>query len=717
MNKRSVATSHTLRAAAVLAVVVVVSVVWVVYRTVEQAQVSDRLVLHTQEVLTSLEALLATVVDADGAVRGFTASADSRTLEPFDRAERAAGEGINRLATLTADNPNQQARLPQLRQEIARALAALRVVTDAKRAARAVSSTDTDAAQATITAARSTIQAMRAEENRLLEARVQANHAAVRRLQQILVALVAAAVGLLGWVAWLIAGNARRQREGADTLRRANEGLETEAGVRAVALQESNERLRSIIDSAVDGIIVIDARGRIEAFNRGAERLFGYPAAEVIGRNVNMLMPSPDHEAHDGYLSQYLDTGAAKIIGVGRQVTGRRRDGTTFPLHLSVGEMSIQGERKFTGMLHDLSERMRLDEELRASEARWRSVIDSAVDGIVVIDAHGRIESFNPAAERLFGYEEREVVGRNVNMLMPSPYHEEHDTYLTRHLATGVQKIIGTGREVTGLRRDGTTFPLHLSVGKMMVEGEQRFTGILHDLSARVRIEKQLVEQTSLAKLGEMAAVIAHEVKNPLAGVRGAIQIIGTRLPKDSKDASIVTEIVSRIDALNELMKDLLLFARPPQPKLAVVDIGALVTTTANLLRGDPAFERVQVRVGGEPARALGDAELLKIVFVNLLVNAAHAMQGRGTIHVSLASIADMCQIAFTDEGPGIPADVLEKIFTPFFTTKARGSGLGLPTVRRLIEAHHGTISIACPSAGGTVVTVQLPGERLTVVM
>ena len=135
MNKRSVATSHTLRAAAVLAVVVVVSVVLVVYRTVEQAQVSDQSVLHTQEVLTSLEAVLATVVDADGAVRGFTASADSRTLEPFDRAERAAGEGINQLATLTADNPTQQARVPELRQEIARALAALRVVADAKRAA------------------------------------------------------------------------------------------------------------------------------------------------------------------------------------------------------------------------------------------------------------------------------------------------------------------------------------------------------------------------------------------------------------------------------------------------------------------------------------------------------------------------------------------------------------------------------------------------------
>src|SRR5690606_950333 len=135
---------------------------------------------------------------------------------------------------------------------------------------------------------------------------------------------------------------------------------------------------------------------------------------------------------------------------------------------------------------------------------------------------------------------------------------------------------------------------------------------------------------TALAKLGEMAAGIAHEVKNPLAGVRGAIQIVGTRLPKGSKDASIVTEIVSRIDTLNDLMKDLLLFARPPQPKLAVVDVGTLVKTTANLLRGDPAFAQVEVRVDGDPARALGDPELLKIVFVNLLVNAGHAMQGRG---------------------------------------------------------------------------------------
>ena len=561
-------------------------------------------------------------------------------------------------------------------------------------------------------AARATLRAMRAEENRLLADRVQVDRAAISGLQCCPSFSSWVAVVLLAGLAWLLARMPVANVKAPTTSARRKESWKVQVGARAADLRDSNERLRSIIDSAVDGIIVIDARGRVEAFNRGAERLFGYPESEVVGRNVSMLMPAPDHDAHDGYLARYLETGSAKIIGIGREVTGRRRDGTTFPLHLSVGEMSIQGERKFTGMLHDLTERMRLDAELRASEARWRSVIDSAVDGIVVIDAHGRIEAFNPAAELLFGYQEREVVGRNVNMLMPSPYHEEHDTYLARHLATGVQKIIGTGREVTGLRRDGSTFPLHLSVGKMTVGGDRKFTGILHDLSARVQIEEQLREQTSLAKLGEMAAVIAHEVKNPLAGVRGAVQVIGTRLPKDGKDAAMIKEIVSRIDALNELMQDLLLFARPPQPKPASVDIAMLVTATADLLGGDPALKDVRVTVQGAVPHILADADLLKNVFANLLINAGHAMKGRGTIRVSLTSPADTCQIAIADEGPGIPSEVLDKIFVPFFTTKARGSGLGLPTAKRLIEAHRGNISIACPPGGGTIVTVQLPAER-----
>ena len=248
-----------------------------------------------------------------------------------------------------------------------------------------------------------------------------------------------------------------------------------EEGQRVAAATSSSraERLDAVLNTTADGIIVIDSRGRIESFNRGAEQLFGYPESEVAGRNVSLLMPSPHHEEHDQYLERYLDTGDAKIIGIGRKVTGRRRDGTLFPVHLSVGEMNIAGQRKFTGMLHDLSRRVQLEGELGVSEARWRAVIDSAVDGILVIDAHGRVEVFNPAAERLFGYPSVEVLGRNVDMLMPSPNREQHDSYLSRYLATGRAKIIGVGREVVGRRKDGTTFPLHLSVGEIEIAGER----------------------------------------------------------------------------------------------------------------------------------------------------------------------------------------------------------------------------------------------------
>ncbi len=262
---------------------------------------------------------------------------------------------------------------------------------------------------------------------------------------------------------------------------------------------------------------------------------------------------------------------------------------------------------------------------------------------------------------------------------------------------------------MTGLRKDGTTFPLHLSVGQITIGGERKFSGILHDLSARVRMEEQIREQTSLAKLGEMAAVIAHEVKNPLAGIRGAIQVFASRMVKEGTEAPILTEIIARIDSLDRMMKELLLFARPPKPQRVPTDVAPLVALTADLLSQDPSLQDIEVEVNGSAPLIAADAEMLKIVFQNLLINGAHAMQGRGRIRVAVRTLDSTCQIAFTDTGPGIPTDVREKIFTPFFTTKSRGSGLGLPTAKRLVEAHDGQIVIECPPSGGTTVFVRLP--------
>ncbi|MCC7127043.1 MAG: PAS domain S-box protein [Acidobacteria bacterium] len=354
-------------------------------------------------------------------------------------------------------------------------------------------------------------------------------------------------------------------------------------------------------------------------------------------------------------------------------------------------------------------EREALRQQLQASEARWRAIIDSAVDGIIIIDTRGRIESFNLGAERMFGYAEREVQGVNVSVLMPAPYRDEHDGYIERYLRTSEPHIIGIGREVQGLRRDGSTFPVHLSVGQLTVNGERKFTGILHDLSARVRMEEQLRERTALARLGEMAALLAHEVKNPLAGIRGAIQVIGARLPQDNPSAPVIKEIVARIDSLDEMMKDLLLFARPPQPHRQMLDLTRVIQSTVNLLRQDPAIARLDMTVSGAAPPVPIDADMLKIIVQNLVINSAHAMPEHGRIDIVVSATDDACAITFRDNGPGIPADVLQKVFTPFFTTKSRGSGLGLTTVKRLAEAHGGEVTIDAPLGRGTAVTVTMP--------
>lgn len=464
-----------------------------------------------------------------------------------------------------------------------------------------------------------------------------------------------------------------------------------------------------IIESAVDAIVVIDALGRIEVFNPAAQRLFGYSEADVIGRNVSLLMPAPYKDEHDGYLKRYLEEGDARIIGIGREVQGLKRDGTLFPLHLSVAEMRVEGQRKFTGMLHDLSARVELETRLRSSEERWRAIVESAVDAIIVIDSRGRIEAFNPASERLFGYSAREAVGQNVSLLMPSPHREEHDAYLERYQREGGARVIGIGREVSGRHRDGSMIPLHLSVGEMVVAGERKFTGMLHDLTIRKRIEQQLSEQQSLAKIGEMAAVLAHEIRNPLAGIRGAMQVMASRYDPASKEGMVTKEIIARVDTLSELMQDLLLYARPPKPRPAPVDLERLILAIVDLLSRDPEMGGVHVNVQGSTPHVRADAELLKIVFQNLLINGAHAMAGNGELRVQLGTSGHESSVAFTDSGPGIPLEIRDKIFTPFFTTKVRGTGLGLPTAKRLVEAQGGTIAIECPPDGGTTVTVHLP--------
>lgn len=248
----------------------------------------------------------------------------------------------------------------------------------------------------------------------------------------------------------------------------------------------------AVFNNMVDGLIIIDDQGIIQEFNPSAEAMFGRSAQQTIGQNVSCLMPLPDRGAHDDYLARYLRSGEARIIGIGRETKAQRADGGVFPIDLAISEIDIAGKPHFLGIIRDITRRKEAEQSLQEQFAYRTAIVDNIVDGIVTIDQKGQIDAFNPAAERIFGYRSDEVRGHNVKILMPSPYREAHDGYLRHYQATGDARIIGIGREVEGLRKDGEVFPMDLAVSEIQLSGKTMYVGMVRDISARKAAEKEI---------------------------------------------------------------------------------------------------------------------------------------------------------------------------------------------------------------------------------
>jgi PAS domain S-box-containing protein len=464
--------------------------------------------------------------------------------------------------------------------------------------------------------------------------------------------------------------------------------------------------LDAILVASDDAIFEKDLDGTIRSWNPGAERIYGYPAAEIVGQSIHVLIPSDQRPRHDEIMRR---VSAGEQVGP-QDVVRRTKYGSRADVSLVVSPIRDEQGRVVRALAvgRDLTAQHRIERERRAGDARWRAIVESAVDGIVVIDRRGRIEFFNPAAERLFGFRRAEVLDHNVSMLMPMPYAAEHDHYIKRYQDTREAKIIGIGREVTGLRKDGTTFPMHLSVAEASIEGEVKFVGIIRDLTDRVAMESRLREESGLARIGELAAVLAHEVRNPLAAISGAIQMIGDQLPATSEDREIVSEVLTRINGLSNLMNDLLLYARPPKPQPTSVDLAELAADVRTVFRADPERQGLDIRIEGRADPVEVDPQLLKIALENLLQNAAHATGGTGILTIRFERANGRVHLDVIDRGSGIPADIQGQVFQPFFTTKARGTGLGLATVRRIVESLGGDVRILDSSTEGTIMRVSL---------
>jgi two-component system sensor kinase FixL len=389
------------------------------------------------------------------------------------------------------------------------------------------------------------------------------------------------------------------------------------------------------------------------------------------------------------------------------------------------------------------------------AEDRLSALLDAAVDAIVLIDPRGRISRFNRAAERLFGYVAAEVLGQNVSMLMPGPYHEEHDGYLERYANTGRPRIIGIGREVVARRKDGSTFPIDLSVGEFRRPavaggkrtedgGEHGFVGILRDITARKAQEQQLRDASEelrqafgeaedlrarlthagrLGTLGEMVSGIAHEVNQPLTAIANyasackRLLLSGRAQPEEM--AEVLDKISVQAERAGQVIRGLRKLARREDRAADRLDVNQLVGEVARLVEFEFRNAGWQLRQWLAPdlPQVSGDGVQVQQVVLNLLRNAVEAMAEAttcgDTVDLSTRHREGWVEITVDDCGPGIPVATAQRLFEPFFTTKPQGMGLGLSICKSIISAHGGELRHEPRDGGGSRFRIRLPaGEN-----
>ena len=363
---------------------------------------------------------------------------------------------------------------------------------------------------------------------------------------------------------------------------------------------------------------------------------------------------------------------------------------------------------------------------LQRREAHLQSVLDTVPDATIVIGTDGTMTSFNSAAVRQFGYEPDEVIGRNVNMLMPAPYHEQHDGYLQRYIATGERRIIGMDRVVVGRRKDGSTFPMSLAVGETRSGSEVHFTGFIRDLTERqesaARLEAVQGELARLARfneLGEMASTLAHELNQPLSAianyVQGCIKLVA-RLPEEQGAMlkGALQETAKQALRAGDIIRHLREFVtrgeterRPEDIKNLIEEAGALALVGARE-RGI----RTEFEFAPHSDEVLADRVQIQQVLTNLMRNAMEAMKDSAVRELRVRTFRELnhrLTVEVSDTGPGISEEIAAQLFQPFVTTKPGGMGIGLSISRRIIQSHGGDLTVRRNEAGGATFTFTLP--------
>jgi PAS domain S-box-containing protein len=484
------------------------------------------------------------------------------------------------------------------------------------------------------------------------------------------------------------------------------------------ALRESEERFGRFMQHLPGLAWIKDLQGRYVFANDAAVRTFGVPRDSLYGRTDEEVFP-PEIAA------QFTENDRRAVASAaGVQVVEVLEHGDGVLHHSIVSKFPILGPdgepRWVGGTAFDITEHMRAQQALRDGEARLRAIFETAVDGIVTISEAGLIESVNPAVERLFGYPAGELVGRNVNVLMPEPYRGEHDSNLENYRRTGERRIIGIGREVLGQRRDGTQFPMDLTVSELSLGGQRMFTALVRDVTERKRAEEGLREADR--RKTEFLATLSHELRNPLAPIRNSLEIL-KRAGTDPELLRQGRETIERqVAHMVRLVDDLLDVSRITRDRLELrrtrVALAPVIQHAIETWRplAEDKGQRIEVALPERPVHLDGDPVRLAQVLSNLLNNACKYTASGGTIRVAAERRGAWVTVSVTDSGIGIPPEKLASIFEMFTQLdtapdrSGTGLGIGLTLAKRLVELHGGTIEARSPGpAKGSEFVIRLP--------
>ena len=490
----------------------------------------------------------------------------------------------------------------------------------------------------------------------------------------------------------------------------------------APAPSRSLENLRQSFRALEHASVMVRSYdGLIHFWGRGMERLYGYSSSEALGQSSHKLLRTEFPRDLPDIERELLDRGewAGEVIHYRRD--GQRRAIAT--------EWSLWGDAEDTFVTvinSDITNLKLAQQDLFAREAHLNSILETVPDAMIVIDERGQVQSFSIAAERLFGYRAGEIVGKNIKILMPSPYRDAHDGYLERYQRTGVRRIIGIGRVVVGARKDGSTFPMELSVGEMRSSNARYFTGFIRDLTERQRtdarlqeLQAELVHISRLTAMGEMASALAHELNQPLSAIanymKGSRRLLESRTdPVTEQVREAMNKAAEQSQRAGHIIRRLRDFVARGETERRVESLKKLIeeASALALVGAKEHGVRVTFDIDGSCDAILVDKVQIQQILLNLIRNAVEAMDQcprREMVIAAHARGAGFVEISVADSGPGIAPGIASQLFQPFVTTKPLGMGVGLSISRSIVESHGGHIRCEPNPGGGAVFRFTVP--------